>query len=125
MKKSHATMAEAWACRNSDQLGPVLRGAGPRPERRRTSRIVIAETSWPSCLRLALDAPIAPARIVRGEADDQILDALRDRGSAATPTPPHRRFARLEKVVPAQQGLGTHNEDFPSGPGEQPAGGGE
>jgi hypothetical protein len=38
----------AWARRNSDQLGPIRRGAGPRPETRNTVAIVVAETLIPS-----------------------------------------------------------------------------
>jgi hypothetical protein len=38
----------AWARRNSDQLGPIRRGAGPRPELRNTVAIVVAETLIPS-----------------------------------------------------------------------------
>jgi hypothetical protein len=35
VKKSHAKMPWAWARRNSDQLGPAPRGAGPSPSLRR------------------------------------------------------------------------------------------
>ena len=38
----------AWARRNSDQLGPRRRGAGPRPDLRNTVAIVVAETLIPS-----------------------------------------------------------------------------
>jgi hypothetical protein len=38
----------AWARRNSDQLGPIRRGAGPRPELRNMVAIVVAETLIPS-----------------------------------------------------------------------------
>jgi hypothetical protein len=38
----------AWARRNSGQLGPIRRGAGPRPELRNTVAIVVAETLIPS-----------------------------------------------------------------------------
>ena len=76
-------------------------------------------------LELALDAPVAPARVVLGETDDQVFEVPRDRRSAATPAPPPRRSAGDEAAVPTQQGLGTHREDLPPGPREQPAGGGE
>ncbi|SRR6266536_61936 len=36
------------ARRNSDQLGPIRRGAGPRPDLRNTVAIVVAETLIPS-----------------------------------------------------------------------------
>ncbi len=35
--------------RNADQLGPIRRGAGPRPETRNTVTTVVAETLIPSC----------------------------------------------------------------------------
>jgi hypothetical protein len=38
----------AWARRNSDQLGPIRRGAGPSLEARKTFAIVVAETLIPS-----------------------------------------------------------------------------
>ncbi len=38
----------AWARRNSDQLGPRRRGAGPSPDLRKTVAIVVAETLIPS-----------------------------------------------------------------------------
>jgi hypothetical protein len=38
----------AWSRRNSDQLGPIRRGAGPRPALRNTVAIVVAETLIPS-----------------------------------------------------------------------------
>jgi hypothetical protein len=38
----------AWARRNSGQLGPIRRGAGPRPEARNTLATVVAETLIPS-----------------------------------------------------------------------------
>ena len=38
----------AWARRNSDQLGPIRRGAGPSPELRNTVATVVAETLIPS-----------------------------------------------------------------------------
>jgi len=41
-------MLSAWSRRNSDQLGPIRRGAGPRPELRNTVAIVVAETLIPS-----------------------------------------------------------------------------
>jgi len=37
-------MARAWALRNSPHVGPIRRGAGPRPPRRSTFAIVVAET---------------------------------------------------------------------------------
>jgi Transposase len=47
-RRSPATRLCAWARRNSDQLGPIRRGAGPRPAVRNTVAIVVAETLTPS-----------------------------------------------------------------------------
>jgi len=41
-------MLRVWARRNSDQLGPIRRGAGPSPETRKTVAIVVAEMLIPS-----------------------------------------------------------------------------
>jgi len=40
--------ARAWARRNSPHVGPIRRGAGPRPPRRSTFAIVVAEILIPS-----------------------------------------------------------------------------
>jgi hypothetical protein len=42
------SMLCAWARRNSDQPGPIRRGAGPRPETRNAVATVVAETLIPS-----------------------------------------------------------------------------
>jgi hypothetical protein len=42
------SMLCACARRNSDQVGPIRRGAGPSPELRNTVAIVVAETPIPS-----------------------------------------------------------------------------
>ena len=47
-RRSLASKLCAWARRNSDQLGPIRRGAGPRPALRNTVAIVFAETPIPS-----------------------------------------------------------------------------
>jgi len=47
-RRSPATRLCAWTRRNSDQLGPIRRGAGPRPALRNTVAIVVAETLIPS-----------------------------------------------------------------------------
>ena len=40
--------AVAWSLRNCVQVGPIRRGAGPRPLLRSTVAMVVAETSTPS-----------------------------------------------------------------------------
>ena len=48
VKKSVARIPRAWLRRNSAQVGPPRRGAGPSPCRRRSVRIAEAETRMPS-----------------------------------------------------------------------------
>jgi hypothetical protein len=48
VKKSTAKIPWAWVRRNSLHDGPLRRGAGPRPCRRRTVRIAVADTRTPS-----------------------------------------------------------------------------
>jgi hypothetical protein len=48
MKKSHASTPVACPHRNSLHVGPVRRGAGPRPARRMKRRTVLAPTRIPS-----------------------------------------------------------------------------
>jgi hypothetical protein len=48
VKKSNARIPRAWARRNSLQVGPARRGAGPRPFPRSSVRILVAETLMPS-----------------------------------------------------------------------------
>ena len=48
VKKSQATTPAACARRNSVQVGPLRRGAGPRPSRRRMLRTVVTDATAPS-----------------------------------------------------------------------------
>src|SRR6266545_2421684 len=48
VKKSVARMPQAWALRNSDQVGPSRRGAGPSPSARRILLMVVAPTRTPT-----------------------------------------------------------------------------
>jgi hypothetical protein len=66
--------------------------------------------------QLALDAPVAPARVLPGEADDQLLQLLVQWGSPLSvvrvgPGAGH------EPPVPAQQRLGRDEEARPTGAG--------
>jgi hypothetical protein len=74
--------------------------------------------------QLALDALVAPARVLPGQADEQLLDAgierwptrVAVRGGPGTGDQP---------AVPAQQRLGLHEEARPAGSGQRAADGGE
>jgi hypothetical protein len=72
----------------------------------------------------SLDALVAPAGILLGKADDQLLDVLVERGSpcAAIWVGPG---ARDEAAVPAQRRLGLDQEARPVGPGQDAADGGQ
>ena len=50
----------AWSRRNCVQVGPTRRGAGPRPPRRSTVAMVVADTSIPSFTEFASDPEVAP-----------------------------------------------------------------
>jgi hypothetical protein len=78
----------------------------------------------PHAQQLALDALVAPTGILLGEADDQLLEVLVERGSprATTGVGPG---ARDEAAVPAQQGLWLDQEAGPAGSGQDAADGGE
>jgi hypothetical protein len=66
--------------------------------------------------QLALDALVAPARVLLGQADDELLDLLVELGSArsAVGIGPG---AGEEPSVPAQERLGLHKEARPAGAG--------
>jgi hypothetical protein len=78
----------------------------------------------PEVQQFSLDALVAPAGILLGEAEDELLDVLVERGSpgSASWVGPG---ARDEAAVPAQQGLRLHQEAGPAGPGQDAADGGE
>ena len=78
----------------------------------------------PGAPQFSLDALVAPAGVLLGEADDELLD-LRVEGWTPRSTPrigPHP-FDQLP--VPAQQRLGPDEEGRPVGPGKDAADGGE
>ncbi|MGK2851865.1 MAG: transposase [Candidatus Limnocylindrales bacterium] len=84
MKKSHAMMPSAWARRNSVQLGPVRRGAGPARAVRSTVRIVVARSDHEALLvraRAALRDPAwrADYRATRPKVERKIAHLMRRR----------------------------------------------
>ena len=82
-----------------------------------TGRILAANTR---AQQLALDALVAPARVLLGEADDELLDVLVQRRSSVL-TARVGPCARHEATVPAQQRLGFHEQARPAGAGQCPA----
>jgi hypothetical protein len=75
-------------------------------------------------VELALDALVAPARVLSGKADDQLLDVLIERW---TPTPAAGIGPGVgdQAAVPAQHGLGGDQEAGPVGSWQHAADRGE
>lgn len=118
--KSHATIPAACWRRNARQVLVVRRGAGSRlvPAERRADRGCGDPHAKPE--ELALDALVAPGRVLPGQPDDQLLCLLVQRW----PTRPTARVGPGvgdQAPVPAQQGLGLHGEARPAGPGQDAA----
>src|SRR5213076_2171870 len=102
------------------QLGPIRRGAGPRPEARNTVATVVAETLIPTFQQLALDAHIAPVRVLPREPEDQGARSGRKRrttGPAAAPP----AIAPQQRPVPAAERLRADREARPPLGWKQPA----
>ena len=74
--------------------------------------------------QLALDAAVAPPRVLRGQTDDESGGLLVDRWATGpevriSPAPSH------EPTVPGEERLGRHREAGPTGAGEEPTQRGE
>jgi hypothetical protein len=120
VKKSHAMIPAAWWRRNDRQFAAPRRGAGPRPWARRILRIELADTPPAKTQQLAVDALVAPPRVLAGKPHDQLLHLVGDRraavgGRRVGPAPTDHA------PVPAQQGLRPHQEHRPTRPREQTA----
>jgi len=116
--------ARAWARRNSPHVGPIRRGAGPRPPRRSTVAIVVAEILIPKLEELALDPQVAPPGVLPSQAKDQLAQFGIDR-RASRPAARPRVHSALELAAPALERLGHDSEGRPPLPGEEPARRGE
>ncbi len=77
-------------------------------------------TQAPKPQELALDSLVAPARVLLGEADDQLLHVLVERRSSWSATRVGPR-AGDQPPVPAQQRLWGDQEAGPAGPGQRAA----
>ena len=103
MKKSQAMIPSAWARRNSVQVGPLRRGAGPSSgsseqgaDRRRAD--ADAELA-----QLALDPDAAPARVLPGQTEDERTELGIDRRPARATGPAVGPLPLHELAVPAEQ----------------------
>ena len=74
MKKSHARIAPAWERRNTDQAGPLRRGAGSMPALFKISHTVDAETRTPQPGQFPVNPAVPPAGVLAGQPEDQGLD---------------------------------------------------
>jgi hypothetical protein len=117
VKKSQATIPAACWRRNPRQVVVARRGAGSSPQRRADRGRRDLHTK---VLELALDALVAPARILLGQADDELVDAVVERWSPLSMTRVGPR-ACDEAAVPAQQRLGLHEEARPASPRQRAA----
>ena len=119
-KKSQAMVRPAWAFRNSDHDGPVVR--------RGRSQAVTAEEltdrgrrhPHPELAALAHDAQVAPSGVLTGQPQDEVADFLFQRvggGTAALRVPPRPGD---EVPVPSQQRGRRDQENTPALPAEQP-----
>jgi hypothetical protein len=109
----------AWARRNSDQLGPIRRGAGPRPATRKTVAIVVAENADPELQQLALDAHRAPASVLPPQPEDQAGHRGRKRRTTRRAGAPSA-IALQQRPVPAAQRLRAGRKTRPALERKQP-----
>ena len=117
VKKSHASAPLPWARRNSVQVGPVRRGAGPRPARRRDPSDRARSDPDPELAELSLDPHAPPSRILPPKTEDEIAH-LRTQRRPARASPPVGPLAPHELAVPSKQRLRRDQERGPPIPGE-------
>jgi hypothetical protein len=112
-------MPWAWAVRNCLQVGPLRRGAGSMPARledqpHRAGRKLVAEPG-----KFALDPPVAPDRVLRGQSQYQLAQfgyratAAGAAASRLAPASPH------QVPVPAQHRGGGDDPMHSAGLGQQ------
>ncbi len=100
------------------------RGAGSS-QWRRSVPIAVAETRTPSRLQLAFDALVAPARVLPGQADNQLLHLRVQRWPAGRAVVREGPRASDQPPVPAQQRLRSNEEARPARPWQYAADRGE
>jgi hypothetical protein len=112
-------MPWAWAVRNCLQVGPLRGGAGSMPARledqpHRAGRKLVAEPG-----KFALDPPVAPGRVLRGQSQYQLAQfgcratAAGAAASRLAPASPH------QVPVPAQHRGGGDDPMHSAGLGQQ------
>jgi hypothetical protein len=120
MKKSQAMIPAACWRRNDRQLVGARRGAGPEAVGAQHPPDRAGRHATAKAQQLAVDALVAPSRVLAGKPDDELLDVVRERrpshaGARVGPAPANHA------PVPAQQRLGLHQEHRPARPWQQPA----
>jgi hypothetical protein len=121
VKKSAARIPVAWWRKNSAHVGALRRGAGPRPSRRRSVRIAVAETVIPSLA----SSPLIRRHPQRGFS--RPIRRMRSRTSSTIGWPPAEGPAGVSPLpayqltVPTKEGLRTDQESRPARTRECPA----
>src|SRR6266516_3346766 len=118
-------MPDAWVRRNSRRFGSGPREAGPRPERRRIDRIVVAPIRVPSFRKLALDTDASPPPVLPPQPEDPGADLRVDRGRARLAFPPVGPRPPNQLPVPPEQGLRPDQDQAPPVTRDRSAGRGE
>jgi hypothetical protein len=103
LKKSQARTPQAWVARRSRQDWAARLGAGSMPARCRISHTVPGPHLVSQTDQLALDAAVAPGRVLGGQAQDHVPDLASGRGPCGPPTRVPPRVGQ-EFAVPAQEG---------------------
>ncbi len=110
VKESRAGIPFAWDLRNSPQVGPDRRGAGPRPFERRSVRILVASDPDAELGELAPDPDAPPPGVFPSHPQDELSNLVGDRWPApfrpaqVGPLPSH------ELPVPANKRLRANEE---------------
>jgi hypothetical protein len=122
-RKSAARIPEACELRNCRQVGDARRGAGLNPAAAGIRRMVPGAGAVAETDELALDAPVAPARVLPGQLPGQRADLIGDqwasRGVRVGP------FCLDKAAVPGEQGARGHHQVRSEAGGKQPGQGGD
>ena len=122
VKKSQATAA--WECKNCDQVTSDRSGAGSMPLALRMFHTVDEAIRWPEAGQFAVDAAVAPDRVLGGEAKDESPDLVRGRWASRS----SRGMCPVSgdaSAVPSQQGVRCDDPACSSWPGESGGDGAE
>jgi hypothetical protein len=111
----------AWARRNSDQVGPIPRGSRPQSGSTKKRGDGRGGDADPELEQFASDPHVPPPRVLPPESDHQVPDLAVDRRSPRLAARAGRRPAPELPVRPEER-LGAHQEAGPPLPREQAGG---